>query len=48
MTNNYVMTTIMLYLVRDADNPFLAISELAKEVTAAIDVWRRSLNITSN
>lgn len=42
------MTTIMLYLVPDADNLFLAISELAKEVIAAMDVWRISLNITSN
>lgn len=36
------MTTIMLYLVSDADNPFLAKSELAKEVIAAVDVWRVS------
>ena len=42
------MTTITLYLVSDADNPFLAMSELAKEVTAAVDVWRISLNIASN
>lgn len=42
------MTTVMLYLVSDADNPFLAMSELAKEVIAAVDVWRISLNIASN
>lgn len=42
------MTAVMLYLIPDADNPFLTISELAKEVIAAVDVWRMSLDITSN
>lgn len=42
------MITIMLYLVPDAYNPFLAISKLAKEVIATIDVWRMSLDIASN
>lgn len=38
----------MLYLFSDADNPFLAMSELAKEIIAAVDVWRLSLHIASN
>lgn len=39
MTNNWIMTTIMLHLFSDAGKPLLAIGELAKEVTAAVDVW---------
>lgn len=39
MTNNWIMTIIMLHLFSDADNPLLALGELAKEVIAAVDVW---------
>lgn len=38
----------MLYMASDVDNSFLAMSKLAKEIIAAVDMWRILLNIDSN